>query len=423
MIRIAMRAVGLVLVSVLIWLTVDYWRDPLYWRRWWDTMTHLDPAYLNLAPLEQVAGANAVPLPVAAESAHSIDDGALRAAEDYAARFDSFALIVVHRGIVQTEWYAPGWTAERLTHSQSMHKTVAALMLGAAIADGYVNSDSDPVGRYLTEWRNDPRGEMRLRDLLTMSSGLAQYEFTPNPFARDGAFRFLFSSDRYPVVLATRQAWEPGTRFDYNDVNAQLIGMIVERATGRRYAEYLSERLWKPIGAAPGRVWLDREQGGAMTACCLLAPAMSWARLGLMLKDHGRVHGVQVLPAAWIEKMIAPSPAYAGYGYLTWLGAGIDERRHADPTEIHQSEPYLATDLFMLSGRGGQRVYVSRALDLVVVRLGPFNGYQPLKPGWDNAYLFNTVVRGIRQPWQASKKRPRPEGPGLTQTWSRRIRA
>lgn len=391
------RMVTLALLGGFAWLNVEYWRDPPYWRRWWDTVSHPDPAYLNLAPLEAVPGSDRPALPVAADPTRTISGDALREAERYAARFDSFALIVVHGGAVQTEWYGPGWHRERLTQSQSMHKSVAALMLGAAIADGYITSENDLVGRYLPEWREDPRGAISLRELLRMSSGLAQYRFTLNPFARDGAFRLLFSSDRSQVVIGTPLVWPPGTRFDYNDVNAQLIGMIVERASGRRYAEYLSARLWRPIGAHAARIWLDREEGGAMTACCLLASAMSWARLGLMLKDGGRFEGVQVLPAAWIERMLAPSPAYAGYGYFTWLGAGIDASRHADPTEIRHAEPYLTSDLFMLLGRGGQRVYVSRAFDLVIVRLGPFNGYQPLKPGWDNAYLPNTIIRGIQK--------------------------
>jgi CubicO group peptidase (beta-lactamase class C family) len=133
-----------------------------------------------------------------------------------------------------------------------------------------------------------------------------------------------------------------------------------------------------------------------MTACCLLAPAMAWARLGVMLKDRGMMNGVQVYPAAWIEEMIAPSAQNPGYGLFTWLGAGITGEALDTDREISQSEPYASADVFMLLGHGGQRLYVSRALDLVIVRMGPFNGYEPLKAGWDNAYLFNTIARGIR---------------------------
>jgi CubicO group peptidase (beta-lactamase class C family) len=394
--RVLARIAGLAFLVGFVYLNVDYWRDPVYWRRWWDTMTHMAPDYLNLGPLEDVPGGPGPSLPVARDGERTVSAAALRAAEAYAAQFDSFALIVVHGGRIQAEWYRPGWQPDRLTQSQSMHKTVVALMLGAAIADGYVRSIDDPIGNYLAEWAGDPRGGITIRNLLNMSSGLGHYEFSLDPFRETSAFRFLFSEARESVVLATPLEWEPGSRFDYNDVDAQLIGMIVERASGRRYAEYLSARLWQPVGGPPAKVWLDREGGRAMTACCLLAPAMAWARLGVMLKDRGMMNGVQVYPAAWIEEMIAPSAQNPGYGLFTWLGAGITGEALDTDREISQSEPYASADIFMLLGHGGQRLYVSRALDLVIVRMGPFNGYEPLKAGWDNAYLFNTVARGIR---------------------------
>jgi CubicO group peptidase (beta-lactamase class C family) len=135
----------------------------------------------------------------------------------------------------------------------------------------YLNVDywRDPLSRYLPEWRGDPRGAIRVADLLGMSSGLAQYRFTLNPFASDTSFRFLNSSDRSGVLLTTPLAWAPGSRFDYNDANAQLAGLVVERATGRRYADYFRERFWRPLGGQHAELWLDREGASAMTACCL----------------------------------------------------------------------------------------------------------------------------------------------------------
>jgi CubicO group peptidase (beta-lactamase class C family) len=394
--RIISRGLALALLAALVWLNVDYWRDPVYWRRWWDTMSHMDAEYLNLAPLDPVPAAPAPPLPAAAAGERTVSDEALRAAEAYAAQYDSFAFIVVHRGVVQAEWYRPDWQPDRLTQSQSMNKTITALMVGAAIEDGLIGSLDDPVGRYLDEWRDDPRGQITLRNLLNMASGLAKHEFSLNPFAPRSAFRFLFSRERDPIVLATALEWEPGSRFDYNDVAAQIAGMVVQRVAGASYAQYLSRRLWGAVGASDAYVWLDREGGNAMTACCLLAPAMSWARLGVMLEDGGRFGGMQVVNPAWIEEMIRPSAAGPQYGLFTWLGAGLNATAiGAMDVERQQEEPFAAADVFMLLGLGGQRVYISRELDLVVVRMGPFSGYQPLKPGWDNARLFNLIARGL----------------------------
>jgi CubicO group peptidase (beta-lactamase class C family) len=397
MIKRIFQLFGLLCLAGFIYLNVNYWEDPVFWRRWWDTVTHLEPDHMNFAPTVSVKSSRIHEIPVAAHAALTIAPAALRSAEAYAAEMDSFGLIVVHRGRVQTEWYASGWNRGRLTQSQSMNKTVSALMIGLAMEDGFVSSTDDAVGTYFPEWRDDPRGDITIENLLVMSSGLAQSRFTLNPFAADTSFRFLFSRERAPVVLGTDLEWRPGSKFDYNDINAQLAGMIVERAAGKPYAEYLQDRLWEPLGGQHAEFWLDRENGLAMTACCLLGSPVDWAKIGLMMKDGGRFNGQQIIPEDWVERMISPSAAYAGYGYLTWLGAGVmDDGPGRPEIERNQSEPFLSQDMFYLSGYGGQRVYVSREKDLVIVRLGPFAGMQPLNPEWDNAYLLNTIIRGIR---------------------------
>lgn len=386
----------LAFVGVVSW---SYWQDPPFWRRWWTILTHLTPDHMDFRPTAAVGGGPVLELPVAKPDGLTVAPAALREAERYAAEFDSYALLVVHWGVVQTEWYAPGWDRNRLTQSQSMMKTLAALALGAAIADGHIGSVDEPVSTYLPEWAGDPRGAIRIRDLLQMASGLAQARFTLNPFAQDSAFRFLNSSDRAAVYLRTPAVMPPAREFDYNDLDAALVGLIVQRATGVPWSEWLDRKIWRPMGGQRAEVWLDREGEGAtaMTACCMLATAMDWARVGLLMKDRGLVRGVPVLPAGWIDEMLTPSPAFAGYGYFTWLGPDLGKTQlRPDDRERPQSEPFLAPDMFLLLGRGGQRVYVSRALDLVIVRLGPHNGMEPLKAGWDNARLPNVIVRGLK---------------------------
>lgn len=381
------------------YLNYDYLKDPVYWRRWWDLLSHAQqPDHMNFSPTVVVQSDRPALLPAAPTGATSIPADALRAAESYAREFDSFALIVVHRGRVQTEWYRDDWQRDRLTQSQSMMKTLTAIMTGLALEDGHIGSLDDPVSLYLPEWQGDARGEMTVRQLLWMTSGLARSRFTFNPFARDSSFRFLNSSDRLPVLFATPLVFEPGAKFDYNDIAAQLAGTLVERAVGRPYAEYFLERFWNPLGGRNAELWLDREGGSAMTACCLLASAMDWARVGEMLKDRGRIDEQQVVPADWIEAMITPSPNYAGYGYFTWLGPGMTDRAQKPGDAGWQSEPFAVDDLFILQGYGGQRVYVSRSADLVIVRLGPFAGMRPLKEGWDNAKLPNLLIRGLGLP-------------------------
>jgi CubicO group peptidase (beta-lactamase class C family) len=259
---IILRGVLVVLLASAGVVSWSYWQDPPFWRRWWNILTHLEPDHMDFRPTAQIGGGPVRELPVAKPDGLTVAPAALREAERYAAEFDSYALLVVHWGVVQTEWYAPGWDRNRLTQSQSMMKTVAALALGAALADGHIKSVDEPVATYLPEWAGDPRGAIRIRDLLQMASGLAQARFTLNPFAQDSAFRFLNSSDRVAVYLRTPAVMPPAREFDYNDLDAALVGLIVQRATGRPWSEWLDEKIWRPMGGQRAEVWLDREGDG-----------------------------------------------------------------------------------------------------------------------------------------------------------------
>ncbi len=396
-----LRKFLLMLVLLLVGLNLLYFEDPWLWRRYVQTLMQLTgDAPQLLTPSEPVTGDGSYRLPVAEQDQRTISRQALQSAEDFAARFDSYALIVLHKGTIQTEWYADGWDETRLTQSQSMHKSLLAILIGTAIEAGIIGSIEDPIGRYIPEWDEDPRGDITLRELMMMSSGLAQYTFTLNPFTDD--FRWLYSGDTKPVVLRTPMAdWSPGKRFDYNNINAELLGMVIEGASGQRYADYLEQHLWAPLGGDTARVWLDSEFGKAFTSCCLMATARDWARVGQLMLNKGRINDQRIVTAGWIDRMVAQSPVSMWYGLQTWLAypekANPRSLKSAAGGAYRRTEPFLAHDVYYFSGRGAQRVYVVPSYDLVIVRLGPALGPQPLKSGWDNAFLVNSMIRGIDQ--------------------------
>src|SRR5262249_57833906 len=106
----------------------------------------------------------------------------------------------------------------------------------------------------------------------------------------DACYLALGTNARY-VVDNAPAVFEPGQYYDYNNVNYQALGFVLEAATGRRYAEYLSEKLWKPIGAGDAAVWLDREGGSARTFGYLFANPADWAPLGVLLLHEGASDG------------------------------------------------------------------------------------------------------------------------------------
>jgi len=390
------------LIAALLAVNVIYWQDPWLWRNYVRFFATGDPTGVEwLPPDEEIHGDGSYQLPVATAAAQTISTDALSAMHDYAEAFGSHALIVVHQGVIQDEWYADHWQRDLLTQSQSMHKSLMGLFIGMAIEDGKIPSVDAPVGTWITEWTGagDRRGEITLRNLMQMSSGLGQYAFTLNPF--DDGMKWLNSGRSIEAILRTPLAdWEQGAKWEYNNINSELLGIVLERIYAKRYSALLRERLWLPMGGERALIHTDSPGGRAFTSCCLSAPAMDWARVGMLLLERGTVNGNRIVSADWIDQMIKPSSVAGYYGYQVWLGYDdppIPVDNSAGSSGAIASEPFLARDTFMTWGRGQQHVFIVPSQELVIVRLGPALGRQPIKPGFDVTFFVNTVIRDLNR--------------------------
>jgi CubicO group peptidase (beta-lactamase class C family) len=269
--------------------------------------------------------------------------------------------------------------------------------VGVAIADGSLPGVDAPIGRWLTEWVGDPRGAITIRQLLTMSSGLAQitgdygYRLVPeNPGLRQN-----FGDDFLGPALDLKLVGTPGAKFDYNNNATLLLSVVLQRATGRRYADYLSAKLWKPLELSDAFVYLDRPGGQPMTSCCVLSRAEDWLAIGRLILARGKgPDGRQLVPAQWIDAMVAPSPANPRYGFQIWRG---DQRVGGQPapvvqpgTDVWQSERFLDPKTVFLLGYGYQRVWVLPTQGIVIVRMG-----RQWPGAWDEAAIPNAVVRAL----------------------------
>jgi CubicO group peptidase (beta-lactamase class C family) len=348
-------------------------------------------------PEEAVPGGVLVEIESVTPDQRTIADDAISKAIAYAADTDSHALIVYHNDAIQLERYFFGHDRDSRTSTQSMHKSVLAMLVGLAIRDGFIASVDDKAARYLPEWADDGRAQITIRQMLQQASGIEFPTVGFNPVG--GFFQLTLGGDITPVALHQPLVMEPGALFDYNSVNPQNLGLIIERATGRRYAEYLSQALWRHIGAPEAFVQLDSDDHRmARTFCCLHATPRSWLHLGLLHLNAGRFNGNQVVPEGWMRDIATPSPRNPNYGLLTWLGTEHQEERYYNrktSTHASHSEPFAAPDVVYFDGFGGQRVYIVRSLGLVIVRTGA------LATNWDDAYLPNTIIRGIPRATQS----------------------
>lgn len=374
-----------------------YVTDPLYYGRYFGAFT-IDPVkdVEWYGPLEAVPGEEGPALPRAAAE-KTISAAAWEEAVAYAEEMESVALLVWHRGALQYEHYGEGFDRNSRTDPASMHKSVIALVVGAAIADGTLPSVDTRASLYLTEWAGDDRANITIRQMLQMTSGLYKDPFSLSPFA---SFQLLNHGTQLEALTLAQPAREaPDTVFDYNNFNPQALSIVLERATGQRYANVLSEKLWSKLGARTAYVYLDREGGLARTYCCLHATAEDWLRVGLLFLNKGRVADAQVLPEAWITAVTTGSSLAPNYGYLTWLGTPYAQKRNYGPyvqTYAQHDEPYLADDVILFDGAGGQRLYIIPSYDMVIVRTG--TGGLDFAAGtftWEDSRIPNTLMRGV----------------------------
>ena len=387
-----MIGAGLLLV-----FTLGIFSDLTYWDRYLRAYTFKTfaenpfPTLDRLYPQETVPGVD-VPtaFPYAEAAAGTISDVALDEAAVFAEASNSTSLIVAHKGVIQLEKYWKGEGGDQVVYSFSMHKSIVALLLGIAVNEGHITGIDDPLAKYLPEWRDDAREQITLRHALQMSSGLEPMSFPANPFSKH--VKRQIGTNLTGTALSFRLQDKPGSVFSYNGVNPTLLVMVLERATGRRYAAYLSEKLWRPAGNEDASVWLDHAGGLARGATSLYAKPLDWLRIGQLLLNKGQVNDRQIIPEEWLKEMTTPSPTNPRYGLLTWIGTDYVEARTLEAFKGFAAvaeNPFDAGDIIYFDGLGGQRVYVIPSAELVIVRTGV------LAWEWNDTRLPNLILAGI----------------------------
>jgi CubicO group peptidase (beta-lactamase class C family) len=345
--------------------------------------------------MEPVPGAAHVsPLPVA--NRPTLPAGVLSEARAYALANNSKALLIWRDGKLEESVYAPGSGAATLLNSRSMAKPLSAVAVGRAIERGLIKSLDQSAADFIVEWRGTPKAAITIRELLSMTAGLAEQGQVKDPAS---IMTRAYLSPRHLEVMINEYPLtaEPGTRYQYSNVSGDLIAVVIERATRRRYAAFVSEAVLKPLGAAGGEVWVDRPGGLAHSGCCILLPAETWMRLGLLIMGDGVWEHRRLLPKGYVEAMKTPTASNPRYGLGLWLqGEYVPRRGFGRPDQmlgaVLHSEPYVARDLFLFDGNANQVLYMIPSRKIAILRMGDA---PPKSPEWDNAFLPNLVLRAL----------------------------
>ncbi len=316
------------------------------------------------------------------------DDARWKEAIALAEQHKSHALLVWQNGALKLEKYWSGFNENSLFDTASMHKTVVALLTGVAVKNQLIPDIEAPLSDFLSELKGTDRAHIPLKSILEMSSGLQSPPYDNSPAG--SVWQTYLGDDLWQAILRWPVKNEPYQNFYYANANPQYLGWVLERVSNKTYADYLSEALWKPLGAKNARVWLDQEHGATRTSCCLQASAEDWLRIGLLILNKGKVGDQQLVEQKWINNMIAPSETNPNYGWQIWLGSPHLPSRSYNkdtPFSVPAAKPFIANDVAYLDGSGGQRVYIIPSENTVIVRIG-----KP-SPTWDDSALPNLVLK------------------------------
>ena len=283
--------------------------------------------------------------------------------EDYLGRNPTTGLLIAKDDTILYEHYQYARTDRDRFLSQSMAKTITAMLIGIAVSENKIRSIDDLVSVYVPGLANTEYGKTPIRDLLHMSSGVA---FSENYDGKDDVAqlaRDLFGEPGKDPIASVAQfntrIAPPGTKWHYASVETEILGLVLRAATGVPVADYLGDKIWGAIGTEADASWTIDSTGQETTFCCFNATLRDYARLGRLLAHDGAWEGRQLIPRQWLldattvnpsNAYLAPRAAtpYFGYGYQVWILPG--EQRS-----------------FALIGIRGQMILVDPASKLVMV--------------------------------------------------------
>jgi CubicO group peptidase (beta-lactamase class C family) len=306
-----------------------------------------------------------------------VDAGKLTRAIDAAfapAESLTSALVVTYKGRLIGERYMPGITETTPLESWSMGKSVTATMMGILIRQGVYTLDQPAP---IPEWQQpgDPRGQIRIRDILHMSSGIRikapdDPDFDPAGTYPDHLFLYTGRVNSFKYAATRPPQWPPNTVGRYRNTDPVLTNYLIRLAVEKRGEEYLSfpqRNLFDKIGVRSMVMETD-PYGNFLTQGYELMSGRDWARLGNLYLQDGVWNGERILPEGFTGFVSTLAPAWAAdhrpvYGGFFWINGD-----NAFP---------VPKEAYYMSGAGGQTVLIVPSHDLVVVRIGHYKGEGP----------------------------------------------
>ena len=265
-------------------------------------------------------------------------------------------VLMIKNDSILFEKYWDGYSDSSLSGSFSVAKSITSILIGAAIKEGKIKSVEQQVGDFIPAFAVGDKAEVKIKDLLTMSSGTNWNESYWNPLAVTA--EAYYGADLMKTATDVKMVDQPGSLHKYKSGDTQLLGLILEKVTGKKLSEYAAEKLWQPLGASNDALWsTDGPNGNTKAFCCFNTNTRDFARIGKFMLDSGKINGVSVIDSTyWKQSITACNIKDAKglecnyYGYQWWL----------DPQH---------PEIFYARGILGQYIIAIPSKKIIIVRL------------------------------------------------------
>lgn len=293
-------------------------------------------------------------------------------------------LVILKNGQMLHESYYLQTGAEDLRISWSVAKSFLAALFGVLHAEGAFASLDDPVTQYAPALTGSAYDGATIRDVLTMSSGVAFNEdyldFNSDINKMGRVLALGGSMDGFAAGLTARAA-DPGARFHYVSIDTHVIGMVIRGATGKDIPELLEDRILAPLGLEAAPYYLTDGEGVSFVLGGLNLRTRDYARFGQMVLQGGKWQGVQVVPEDWVIAMTSPQARDgSAYGFQWWIPA------NASPGEV------------MAQGIYGQYIYINPGLGVVIAVNSADRGFEEPGVNAGNIAMLRAMAAGLAAP-------------------------
>ncbi|MBE0553740.1 MAG: serine hydrolase [Rhodobacteraceae bacterium] len=290
-------------------------------------------------------------------------------------------LVILKDGQLRHESYYLGTGPDDLRISWSVAKSFLAALFGVLEAEGAFGSLDDQVTVYAPSLKGSAYDGATIRDVLTMSSGVAfneDYLDFWSDINRMGRVLALGGSmDGFAAGLKDRAA-DPGTRWHYVSIDTHVIGMVIRGATGKDIPELLESRILAPMGLEAAPYYLTDGEGVSFVLGGLNLRTRDYARFGQMVLQGGQWQGQQVVPAGWVQAMTTPQAADgSAYGFQWWIPAD------AAPGEV------------MAQGIYGQYIYINPGLGVVIAVNSADRGFEEPGVSGQNIAMLRALAAAL----------------------------